>query len=151
MGNKYQWQVIKIVHCTMYIMYISVREYLYYNETATWIKNFGWAKKNLRERDLNLRPPDWCAGPLPTELTSPILAVSLFCQYLCLGEGGGAPIRSHSEAIHPYTALYPGITPTTWEEAVRGCTIWGYYPLVPPENGTLVTPLLITIQKGLGM
>ena len=34
-------------------------------------------------KDLNLRPPDWRAGALPTELTSPILAVSLFCQYLC--------------------------------------------------------------------
>ena len=42
---------------------------------------FGWTKKNWLERDLNLRPPDWRAGVLPTELTSPILAVSLFCQY----------------------------------------------------------------------
>ena len=46
--------------------------------------NCGWTKKNWLERDLNLRPPDWRAGALPTELhvTSPtfILAVSLFCQ-----------------------------------------------------------------------
>ena len=52
--------------------------------------NFGWTMKNLLERDLNLRPPDWRAGALPTELhvhvTSPILAVSLFCQYICSGE-----------------------------------------------------------------
>ena len=27
-----------------------------------------------------LRPPDWCAGALPTEPSSPTLAVSLFCQ-----------------------------------------------------------------------
>ena len=38
-------------------------------------------KNNLLERDLNLRPPDWRAGALPTELSSPTLAVSLFCQY----------------------------------------------------------------------
>ena len=53
---------------------------------------FGWTKKNLLERDSNLRPPDWRAGALPTELSSPILAVSQFCQYLCLG----APFRSHT-------------------------------------------------------
>ena len=41
--------------------------------------------KNLLERDLNLWPPDWRAGALPTVLTNPtcVLAVSLFCQYLC--------------------------------------------------------------------
>ena len=50
--------------------------------------NFGWTKKNLLEWDLNLRPPDYFAGALPTELTSPILAVSLFCQYLCSGDAG---------------------------------------------------------------
>ena len=51
--------------------------------------NFGWTKKNLLERDLNLWPLDWCASTLPTELTSPILEVSLFCQHLCSGGGGG--------------------------------------------------------------
>ena len=35
-------------------------------------KNFRWTKTNWLERDLNLRPPDWRAGALPTELTSPI-------------------------------------------------------------------------------
>ena len=30
---------------------------------------FVWTKKNLLERDLNLRPPDWRAGALPTKLT----------------------------------------------------------------------------------
>ena len=30
--------------------------------------SFGWTKTNLLERDLNLRPPDWRAGALPTEL-----------------------------------------------------------------------------------
>ena len=47
--------------------------------------NFLWTKKKLLKRDLNLRLSDWHAGALPTELTSPILAVSLFCQYLCSG------------------------------------------------------------------
>ena len=42
-------------------------------------KEFGWTKKNLLERDSNLRPPDWRAGALPTELSSPTLAVSIYC------------------------------------------------------------------------
>ena len=42
--------------------------------------SFGWTKENWLERDLNLRPPDWRAGALPTEQISPILAFSLFCQ-----------------------------------------------------------------------
>ena len=63
----------------------------------SWI-NFGWTKKNWLERHLNLQPPDWRASALPTELTSPILAVSLFCQYLCLG-------GRQSEVMKPYTAL----------------------------------------------
>ena len=32
-----------------------------------WVQildKFGWTKKNLLERDLNLRPPDWRAGAL---------------------------------------------------------------------------------------
>ena len=43
--------------------------------------NLGWTMKKCLERDLNLRP-----------LTSPILVVSLFCQYLC----SGVPVRSHT-------------------------------------------------------
>ena len=41
------------------------------NWLGTFLKiNFGWTKKNLVERDLNLRPPDWRARalPLPTLL-----------------------------------------------------------------------------------
>ena len=45
----------------------------------------------------NMRPPDWRAGALPTELTSPILAVSLFCQYLC---SGGVSQKSVSLVVH---------------------------------------------------
>ena len=41
--------------------------------------------------------------PALYQLTSPILAVSLFCQYLCSGGGGGG--GSQSEVIQPYTAL----------------------------------------------
>ena len=47
------------------------------------VDEFGWTKKKLLERDLNLRPPDWRAGAIPTEQSSPTLAISLFCQYLC--------------------------------------------------------------------
>ena len=46
------------------------------------LKKFDEQRNILNLRYLNLRPPDWRAGALPTELTSPILAVSLFCQYL---------------------------------------------------------------------
>ena len=44
-------------------------------------------KKNWLEWDSNQRPPDWWAPALSTELhvSSPILAISLFCPYLCLG------------------------------------------------------------------
>ena len=38
------------------------------------------------QRDLNLRPADWCAGTLPTELSSTIVvAVSPCFQYFCAG------------------------------------------------------------------
>ena len=63
-----------------------------------WI-NFGWTKKKLPVRDLNLRPPDWRAGALPTELTSPILAVFLCCQYLCWGGGGGGSQKSFNHIL----------------------------------------------------
>ena len=54
------------------------------NWLGTFLDTFLMNKQKLLERDLNLRPPDWRAVALPTELTSPILAVSLFCQYLCI-------------------------------------------------------------------
>ena len=86
--------------------------------------NFGWTKKNLLERDLNLWPPDWCAGALPTELhvTSPFLAVSLFCQYLC---SGGASQKSWNHILPFSPGSCPSYDPTL-EEAVRGCSIKGY-------------------------
>ena len=40
------------------------------NWLGTFLDKFGWTKKNWLERDLNLRPPDWSAGALPTELYS---------------------------------------------------------------------------------
>ena len=43
-----------------------------------------WMNKE-KLRDFNLWPSDWHAGALRTELSSPTLAVSLFCQYLCSG------------------------------------------------------------------
>ena len=54
---------------------------------------FGWTKTNLLERDLNLRPPDWRASALPTELTSPILVV-YFVNIFVRGGGGGASQKS---------------------------------------------------------
>ncbi len=41
---------------------------------------------------MNQRPPVERADALPTELSSPMLAVSLYCQYLC----SGVPVRSHT-------------------------------------------------------
>ena len=74
------------------------------NRLGTFLDKF-WMNKEKFERDLNLRPPDWRAGALPTELTCPILAVSLFCQYLCSegGGGGGWAARNRETAnIHIY-------------------------------------------------
>ena len=64
----------------------------------------GWTKTNLLERNLNRRPPDWCAGALTTELTSPILAVSPYFVniFSLLGGGGGG---RQSEVTKPYTGL----------------------------------------------
>ena len=66
----------------------------------------GWTKKNLLERDLNLRHPDRRARALPTDLTSPILAVSLFCQYLC----SGPPVTSHETIYCPLARDHAQVT-----------------------------------------
>ena len=96
-------------------------KFLFFNNfTNPNLDKFGWTKKKILERDLNLRPPDWRAGALPTELSSPTLAVSLFCQYLC----SGAPVRSHETIYcplardHAQVTIQPG---NRW-----GCTIKGY-------------------------
>ena len=83
--------------------------------------SYSYSEFFLLERDLNLRPPDWRAGALPTEVSSPALAVSLFCQYRC----SGTPIRSH-ETILPFSQGSRPSYDTTWEEAVPGCTIKGH-------------------------
>ena len=51
---------------------------------------------------------------------SKMLAVSLFCQYLCWGGGGGGKSWNH---ILPFSQGSRPSYDTTWEEAVRGCTI----------------------------
>ena len=89
--------------------------------TPSWmlrkkVINLGWTKKNLLERDFNLRPPDWHAGALPTELSSPILAVSLLCQYLC----SGSAIQKSFNHILPFSQGSCPSYNTTWEEAGRG-------------------------------
>ena len=72
-------------------------------------------QKNLLQRGLNLRPPDWHAGALPTELTCPILSISLF---------GGAIQKSFTHIL-PFSQGSRQSYDTTWEEAVRRCTIKG--------------------------
>ena len=84
------------------------------NWLGTFLDKFWMNKERLTiERDLNLWPPDWRAGALPTKLpvTSPILEVSLFCQYLCEGgasqksfKSGGRRFKSRSckfVLVHP--------------------------------------------------
>ena len=82
----------------------KIPESLFLFEVNTGV--YGWTKKNWLERDLNLRPPDWRAGALPTQLSSPTLAVSLFCQYLC----SGAPVRSHETIYCPLARDHAQVT-----------------------------------------
>ena len=92
---------------------------MYWNKRETdWVHfliNFIWTKTNLLERDLNLQPLDWCAGALPTELTSPILSpyfVNIFVR-------GGASQKSFNHILPFSQGSYPSYD-TTLEEAVRG-------------------------------
>ncbi len=77
---------------------------------------FGWTKKYLLERDLNLRDPDLPAGALPTELCSPIVDGRLPTLF-------GVPVRSHSifncRTARDHTQVYD----TTWTERCfeEGC------------------------------
>ena len=72
------------------------------NQATNWnVSHVCWL-----ERDSNLRPPDWRAGALPTELSSPTLAVSLFCQYLC----SGVPVRSHETIYCPLARDHAQVT-----------------------------------------
>ena len=87
-------EAVKLMYMYVCVILFEIRSAY----TLTKFKHkFGWTKNNLLEQDLNLRPPDWRAGALPTELSSPTLAVSLFCQYLC----SGAPVRSHETIYCP--------------------------------------------------
>ena len=69
------------------------------------------------------------------ELTSPILAVSPFCQYLCLW----AVSQKSLNHILPFSQGSRPNYDTTWEEAVRGCTIKGYDFFSPPTTRMLVS------------
>ena len=115
--------VIKSIKSTRSI-YVAIFVYLIIPNFFFKI-NFGWTKKNLLERDLNLRPRDWRAGALPTELTSHILAVSLFCQYLCSERGGGQGSQKSFNHILPFSQGSRPSNDTTWEDAGKGCTIKG--------------------------
>ena len=75
--GTYKGKVGKTASTSMLTLLESI-----YNLWKLIVESKPWTKKNWVEQDLNLRPPDWHAGALPTELTSPVLAASLFCQYL---------------------------------------------------------------------
>ena len=94
---------------TIIIIYLSCNEPQ--GKLTAWVHfliNFGWTKKNLLEQDLNLRPPDWRAGALPTELTCPILYwrspyfVNIFVR--------GAPVRSHETIYCPLARDHAQVT-----------------------------------------
>ena len=78
---------------------------------------FGWTNKHLLERDLNLRPPDWRAGALPTELPCPTLAVGLPILSISLFVGASQKSWNH---ILPFGQGSRPSYDTTWEEAVKG-------------------------------
>ena len=44
---------------------------------GTYLDTFWMNREKLSRADLNLRPPDWRTGALPTELSSPILELDL--------------------------------------------------------------------------
>ena len=69
----------------------------------TFLDKFGWTRKDLLERNFNLRLPDWRAGALPTELSSPTLAVYL---YPC----SGAPAISHETIYCPLARDHAQVT-----------------------------------------
>ena len=114
------WQLQYVTGKVQYLVFGN----MYMIKLTFYVHTFGWTKKNLLERGLNLRPPDWRAGALPTELSSPTLAVSLhvFCQYLC----SVVPVRSH-ETIYMYCPLARDHAPSsdaTWEQAVEDVTFY---------------------------
>ena len=90
------------------------------------INKFLWTKKSWLEWDLNLRPPDWRAGALPTELISPVLVVTLFCQYRC---SGGANQKSFKHILSVSQGSCPSYD-TTLEEAVRDTTFFYKYQVI---------------------
>ena len=60
-----------------------------------------WTKKNWLERDSNWQPPEYRTGALPTELSSPMLVVSLIVNYLC-------SFGSQKPWNHSHTAISQG-------------------------------------------
>ena len=67
------------------LLYLFLLYHHVISHKGNWLGTFFdqfWMDKEKFTR-VGFEPVDWCAGALPTELTSPILAVSLFCQYLC--------------------------------------------------------------------
>ena len=100
--------------CWLFMILILYVESIIQNIHTICLNKFGWTKTNWRERDLNPRPPDWRARALPTELSSPTLAVSPFCQYLC---SGGASQKSWNHILL-FSQGSRSSYDTTWEQAV---------------------------------
>ena len=80
-------------------------------------------KTNILERDSNLRPPDWRAGALPTQLTPwgglPILSISLF---------GGAPVKSDETIYCPWARDHAQVTIQPGKEGTKGMLHKGIRP-----------------------
>ena len=109
--------VLMRVDCTLFdrvfIGYCTFNININEMKVKQYLNKFGWTKKNWLERDLNLQPPDWRAGALPTELSSPTVAVSLFCQYFF----GGASQKSWNHIL-PFSQGSRPSYDTTWEQAI---------------------------------
>ena len=63
-------------------------------------------RTKLPEQDSNLWPPDYCALHYPLSFLALMLAVSLFCLYLC----SGVPVRSHSTCNSRVARVTPKFT-----------------------------------------
>ena len=89
------------------------------NWLGTFLDNFWMNKEKFTRVGFE---PATSGLKVPTELSSPILAVSLFCQYIC---SAGTSQKSWNHIL-PFSQGSRPSYDTTWEEAVRGCAIKGY-------------------------
>ena len=131
-------QTLRLLSSYLYEYYLFFSKHHVINHKGNWLGTllgtFWLNKICFTTVGFEHSTSDWRAGALPTELTIRILAVSLFCQYLCscgggggvcgcvgvwvcgcVGVwGGGAPVRSHETTYcplardHTHVTIQPG-------------------------------------------